>query len=47
MNLSEFEVEFLKLGNNYKTKDLDRFSRGLIKKKEDVSFLKDIVLIIP
>ncbi len=44
MNLLEFESEFSKLGNNYKTNDVDRFNRVLIKKKADVSFLKDIVL---
>lgn len=44
MNLSEFEAEFSQLGSNYKTKDVDRFNRSLIKRKEDVSFLKDIVL---
>jgi len=44
MNLSEFENEFKKLGNNYKTKDVDKFNKNLIKRKIDVSFLKDIVL---
>ena len=44
MNLSEFEAEFSQLGSNYKTKDVDRFNRTLIKRQEDVSFLKDIVL---
>ena len=44
MNLSTFEAEFLKLGNNYKTKDLDRFNRELIKRQEDVSFLSDVIL---
>ena len=44
MNLSEFEAEFAKLGNNYKTKDLDRFNRELIKKHADVSFLGGLVL---
>lgn len=45
MNFSEFENEFKKLGNNYKTKDVDKFNKDLIKRKVDVSFLKDIVLI--
>lgn len=44
MKLCEFEKEFSKLGNNYKTKDVDRFNKELIKRKVDVSFLKDIVL---
>ena len=44
MNLSEFKVEFAKLGNEYKTKDLDRFNRELIKKRVDVSFLGELVL---
>lgn len=44
MNLPEFEAEFLKLGSDYKTKDLDRFNRVLIKNHEDVSFLRDIIL---
>lgn len=44
MNLTQFEAEFSKLGNNYKTKDVDRFNRALIKRHEDVSFLRDIVL---
>jgi len=44
MNLKEFEIEFSKLGENYKTKDVDRFNKALIKRKEDVTFLRDIVL---
>ena len=44
MNLQEFEKEFSKLGNDYKTKDVDRFNRELIKKGVNVSFLRDIVL---
>ena len=44
MQLSEFEAEFLKLGSNYKTKDVDKFNRGLIKSNADVSFLRDIIL---
>ena len=44
MNLQEFEVEFSKLGNNYKTKDVDRLNRDLIKRGVNVSFLRDIVL---
>ena len=44
MNFSEFEKEFKKLGNNYKTKDVDKFNKELIKRKIDVSFLKDVVL---
>ena len=41
MNFSEFEAEFAKLGSGYKTKDLDRFNRILIKNRVDVSFLGD------
>lgn len=44
MNLLEFEAEFSKLGNDYKTKDLDRWNRSLIKRHEDVSFLSDLIL---
>ena len=44
MNLQEFEIEFTKLGNDYKTKDVDRFNRALIKRGVNVSFLRDIVL---
>ena len=44
MNFKEFELEFKKIGNNYKTKDVDKFNKELIKRKVDVSFLKDIVL---
>lgn len=44
MNLSDFEAEFANLGNEYKTKDLDRFNRELIRKRADVSFLGEWVL---
>ena len=44
MTLQELEQEFSQLGDNYKTKDVDRLNKQLIKRKEDVSFLKDIVL---
>ena len=44
MNLHEFEKEFSKLGKDYKTKDVDRFNRDLIKRSVNVSFLKDYVL---
>lgn len=44
MNYNEFEAEFALLGKGLKTKDIDKFNRGLIKRKEDVSFLKDVVL---
>ncbi len=44
MDLLQFEKEFSKLGADYKTKDVDKFNRELIKRHEDVSFLKDIVL---
>lgn len=44
MTFNEFEKEFNKLGKNYKTKDLDKFNKNLIKSKIDVYFLKDIIL---
>ena len=44
MNLHEFEKEFSKLGKDYKTKDVDRFNRELIKRTVNVSFLRDYVL---
>lgn len=44
MILSEFELEFSKLGDDYKTKDLDKFNRSLIKRGEDVTFLGELVL---
>lgn len=44
MTLHELEQEFAGLGDNYKTKDVDHLNKQLIKSKEDVSFLKDIVL---
>ncbi len=43
MTLDEFEKEFLKLGENYKTKDVDRLNRQLIRQQVDVSFLRPIV----
>lgn len=44
MTFKEFEKRFNTLGNNYKTKDVDKFNRTLIKEGENVSFLKDIIL---
>ena len=44
MNLKEFEKEFKKLGKEYKTKDVDKFNKILIKNNIDVCFLKDIIL---
>lgn len=44
MTFKEFESKFNELGENYKTKDLDKFNKSLIKSKIDVSFLKDVVL---
>ncbi len=44
MDLIQLEQEFSRLGTNYKTKDVDRLNRSLIKRGEDVSFLKDIIL---
>lgn len=44
MNLSEFEAEFAKLGDHYKTADVSRLNRALIKNQADVSFLADLIL---
>ena len=44
MNYKEFEQEFARLGEKYKTADVDKFIRELIKRKEDVSFLRDVIL---
>lgn len=44
MELWQLEQEFAKLGENYKTQDVDRLNRRLIKRREDVSFLADLVL---
>lgn len=44
MTYKEFEQEFARLGDNYKTADVDRFIRELIKRKEDVTFLRDVIL---
>lgn len=42
--IEEFKQEFNKLGNNYKTKDIDKFNKELIKYNINVSFLKDIIM---
>lgn len=44
MTLDKFETEFGQLGDNYKTKDVDKLNKNLIKRQEDVSFLRDVVL---
>ncbi len=44
MELWQLEQEFAKLGEHYKTQDVDRLNRWLIKQREDVSFLADVVL---
>lgn len=44
MDLKKLEVLLNNLGNNKKTKDVDKLNKILIKSKTDVSFLKDIVL---
>ena len=44
MDILELDKEIELLGNNYKTKDIDRLNKKLIKEKKDVSFLKNIVL---
>lgn len=45
MNLEEFEKRFNFIKEPFKTKDLSDFSKKLIKEKQDVSFLKDIILL--
>ena len=45
MNLEEFEKRFNLIKRPFKTKDLSDFSKELIKEKQDVSFLKDIILL--
>ena len=44
MRLEEIEKEFSKLPENYKTKDVDKLNRKLLKEKQDVSCLKNVVL---
>ncbi len=44
MNYSELKERFDALGNGYRTADVDRLNKQLIREGADVSFLKDIVL---
>ncbi len=44
MTLEQLKQEFINLGTNYKTKDVDKLNKRLIKEKHDVSCLKDICL---
>lgn len=44
MTLKELEYEFSLLPKGYKTKDVDKLNKRLIKENKDVSFLKDIIL---
>ena len=44
MTVEDIKKEYLNLGEHYITKDVDRLNKRLIKQKEDVSSLKDIVL---
>lgn len=44
MDLAEFKIEFSRLGEHYKTKDIDRFNRSLIKRQINVAFLRDIII---
>ena len=44
MTVEDIKKEYLNLGEHYITKDVDRLNKKLIKQKEDVSCLKDIVL---
>ncbi len=43
MNITEFKREFHQLGEHYRTSDVDRLCRKLIKEKTDVSFLREYV----
>lgn len=44
MEMQAFEQEFAKLGTHYKTADVDRLNRGLIRAGEDLSCLRPVVL---
>ena len=44
MTISNLKKRFENLGENYKTADVDRLNRALIKEGADVSCLKDVVL---
>ena len=44
MTICDLEKHFDALGDNYKTADVDRLNKALIKENADVSCLKDIVL---
>ena len=44
MTTCDLEKHFDALGDNYKTADVDRLNKALIKENADVSCLKDIVL---
>ena len=44
MTIEDIKKEYANLGEHYINKDVDRLNKRLIKQKEDVSFLKDIVL---
>ncbi len=43
MTVKEFEAAYAALGNNLKTRDIDRFNKELMKGKADVSFLRPLV----
>ena len=44
MTLQDLERRFTDLGDNYKTADVDRLNKRLIKEGADVSFLKNVIL---
>lgn len=44
LNLNDFEELFKSLGENYKTKDLDKLNKELIKNEVEVSFLDKEIL---
>ena len=44
MTLKELEYEFSLLPKGFKTKDVDKLNKRLIKENKDVSFLKEIIL---
>ena len=44
MTFTELEAEYRLLGAGYKTADVDRLNRRLIKNRADVSFLREMIL---
>ena len=46
MDLIEFEHEFLKLGRDYKTKDVDKFNRRISRLDKSNDFVKFSIRIV-